>query len=121
MKRYCWYNKKMAYLIRFYQGQPHRVAHYVHEVNGVVGALCSRKPKPAVGDQPRSGRWEMVSALPPGVGVCLICQKRKQKLDNPLPARVERELELLARWDVRAADLQREKMLATYRQKQSSR
>ena len=110
----------MDYLVRFQQGNWHRVAHYVHEVHGVVGVLCSRKPKPAVGDQPRNGRWELVTALPPDVRVCLRCQKRKQKLDNPLPARVERELALLARWDARAALVQREKMLAHYRQKQSS-
>ncbi len=73
----------MDYLVRFQQGNLHRVAHYVHEVHGVVGALCSRKPKPAAGDQPRNGRWELVTALPPGVRICLRCQKRKQKEMNP--------------------------------------
>ncbi len=111
----------MDYLVRVRLDKTHRVAHYVHEVNGVVGALCSQKPKPAAGDQTQSGQWALVSALPTGVQICHICQKRKQKLDNPLPVRVERELELLSLWDTRAAELQRKKMLAYYQQKQASR
>ncbi len=94
---------------------------HVHHINGVTGALCSQKPKPAVGEQTQSGQWELVTALPPGVKICLVCQKRQQKLDNPLPPRVERDLERLARWDTRAAAFQREKMLAHYRQLELSR
>lgn len=111
----------MDYLVRFRQGNLHNVAHYVHQKQGVTGALCSQVPKPAVGDQTQSGQWELISALPPGVKICLVCQKRKQKLANPLPARVERDLEKLARWDVRAAAFQREKLLAHYRQLEESR
>ena len=111
----------MAYLIRIYQGKPHQVAHLIHSVNGVQGALCSPTPKPAVGDRSRSGLWEIVETVPPGVRVCRVCQRIKQKLDNPLPARVERELEMLARWDTRAAALQREKMLDHYRKLQLQR
>ena len=111
----------MDYLVRYRQGKLHHVAHYVHEIDGVVGALCSRKPKPAVGDQTQSGQWELVSDFPSGTKICLVCKKRKHKLDNPIPARVERELELLARWDLRAEKIQRAKMLAYYRQKQSFR
>jgi hypothetical protein len=111
----------MDYLVRIRLDKTHRVAHYVHEVTGVVGALCSQKPKPAVGDQTQSGQWKLVSALPAGVQICQVCQKRKQKLDNPLPTRVERDIELLSRWDPRAAELQRKKMLAYYQQKQASR
>lgn len=111
----------MDYLVRFRQGNLHNVAHYVHQKQGVTGALCSRKPKPAVGDQTQNGQWELVTALPTGVKVCLVCQKRKEKLDNPLPARVERDLEKLARWDARAAEFQREKMLAHYRKLEASR
>ena len=109
----------MDYLIRIRLSQPHIIAHFVHEVNGVMGALCSKKPKPAVGDKTQSGEWELVSALPRGVRVCLVCQKRKEKIDNPIPARVEKELARLALWDPRAAEIQREKMLAHYRKKQS--
>lgn len=108
----------MSYLVRFYQGQPHRVAHRVHQVNGVEGALCSQTPRPATGDQTRSGEWELVETLPPGVRLCRVCQKIQHKLDNPLPLRVENELERLAFWDPRAAALQRQKMLAYYRDKQ---
>lgn len=105
----------MDYLVRIRLSKPHVIAHFVHEINDVTGALCSKIPKPSVGDQTQGGTWELVSALPPGVRVCLVCQKRKEKLDNPIPARVEKELELLARWDARAADIQREKMLVYYR------
>ena len=108
----------MDYLVRIRLSKPHTIAHYVHDVKGVVGALCSQKPKPAVGDQTHGGEWELVSALPKGVRVCLVCQKRKEKIDNPLPARMEKELEKLALWDPQAAAFQREKMLARYRQQQ---
>ena len=119
LKRYAviGYNNCMDYLVRIHQGKSHLVAHYVHEVNGIVGALCSRKPTPAVGEQTQMGQWELVSALPSHTRVCLICRKRKQKIDNPLPARVERDLERLAQWDPRAGKIQREKMLKFYREK----
>jgi hypothetical protein len=104
----------MDYLVRFDKGKLHQIAHFVHEVNGISGALCSPQPKPVAGEQTQSGRWELVTAIPPTIKLCLVCQKRKQKLDNPLPARVEKELELLARLDPRAAAFQREKMLAQY-------
>ncbi len=97
------------------------MAHWVHKVKGVEGALCSQTPKPAVGDRSRSGEWQLVETLPPQVRVCRVCERIKQKLDNPLPARVERELEMLARWDTRAAAFQREKMLAFYREQQLKR
>jgi hypothetical protein len=108
----------MSYLVRFYQRKPHPIAHRVHQIGGVIGALCSKTPKPAVGDQTRSGEWELLETLPPEVRICHICQRIKQKLDNPLPERVERDLEKLALWDPRAAALQRQKMLAYYRAKQ---
>ncbi|MBP6469264.1 MAG: hypothetical protein KBE23_11625 [Chloroflexi bacterium] len=107
----------MSYLIRLQQGKTHDIAHYIHEIDGVSGALCSRKPKPAVGDQTHNGIWLTVDELPPAVQICRTCQRIQHKLDNPLPERVERELEKLARWDPRAADRQREKMMAIYRQK----
>ncbi len=50
-----------------------------------------------------------------------MCEKRKEKIDNPIPARVEKELDRLAFWDLRAAEIQRAKMLAYYRKKQLSR
>ena len=106
----------MSYLIRFYQGKPHLVAHHVHKVNGIEGALCSQVPQPAVGTQSRHGDWVTLETLPPKVRICQICQKVRHKLDNPLPERVERELEMFARWDPKAAALQREKMEAYYRQ-----
>jgi hypothetical protein len=108
----------MQYLVRFYQGKPHVIAHLVHRVDGIEGALCSHIPNPAAGEQSRNGRWDLTELLPPDVRICHVCQKLKRKLDNPLPARVEAELEKLALWDVRAADLQRQKMLAHYRQQQ---
>jgi hypothetical protein len=111
----------MSYLIRFYRKTPHTVAHHVHEIDGVTGALCSQTPKPAVGQQSRSGEWELLETLPPKVRLCHVCQIIKHKLDNPLPDRVERELKMLARWDPRAAAIQREKMIAFYRQKQAAR
>jgi hypothetical protein len=111
----------MTFLIRIYQGKLHHVAHRMHTVNGVEGALCSQTPKPAVGDRSRSGLWEAVETLPPDVRVCRVCERIKQRLDNPLPARVERELEMMARWDPRAAAFQREKMLAFYREQQLKR
>ena len=111
----------MSFLIRVYQGKAHQIAHYVHEINGVTGALCSSTPKPAVGDQSRNGQWSLLETLPPNVKLCLVCQKRKHKLDNPLPERVERELEMLAQWDPKAAAVQREKMLEIYRKKQLNR
>jgi hypothetical protein len=111
----------MEYLVRYRGGKPHQVVHHVHTVNGVTGALCSPAAKPAEGDETLSGHWELLENLPPKVRICLICQKLKQKLDNPIPGRVERELEKLALWDKRAADLQRQKMLDTYRRKQTVR
>ncbi|MBE2225184.1 MAG: hypothetical protein IAF02_26840 [Anaerolineae bacterium] len=111
----------MDYLVRIRLSKPHTIAHYVHELDGVVGALCSQQPKPAVGDHTQGGEWELVSALPEGVRICLVCQKRKEKIDNPLPARMEKELERLALWDPRAAARQREKMLAHYRKKEMLR
>ena len=108
----------MSYLIRFYQEKPHSVAHYVHRVNGIEGALCSQIPEPAVGTQSQQGEWVSLESLPPKVRICQICQKVKHKLDNPLPERVEQELAMLARWDPKAAALQREKMEAHYRQQQ---
>ena len=105
----------MDYLVRIQQSKPHVIPHFVHEINDAAGALCSKKPKPAAGDQTQGGTWELVSALPPNVRVCLVCQKRKEKIDNPIPTRVEKELEKLAQWDPRAADIQREKMLMYYR------
>ena len=111
----------MTFLIRIYQGQPHHVAHRVHRVNGVEGALCSQTPKPAVGDRSQSGVWQLVETLPPKVRICRVCDRIKQKLDNPLPARVEQELEMMARWDARAAAFQREKMLVFYRERQLKR
>ena len=86
-----------------------------------MGALCSSTPKPAAGDQSRNGQWELLETLPPAVKICQICQRRKHKLDNPLPERVERELKMLARWDAKAAALQREKMMVFYRKKQLAR
>lgn len=111
----------MAYLVRFQRDKPHQVVHHVHTVNGVTGALCSPAAKPADGDETQSGRWELLENLPPDVRVCHICQKLKQKLDNPIPERVERELEKLALWDARAANLQRQKMLDYYRHRQKVR
>ena len=111
----------MSYLVRFYRETPHPIAHYVHKIDGVTGALCSQTPKPAVGQQSRNGVWELLEALPADVRLCQVCQKIKHKLDNPLPDRVERELKLLALWDPRAAAIQREKMVAFYRQKQLAR
>ena len=111
----------MSYLVRFYQRKPHPIAHRVHQIDGVTGALCSQTPKPAVGDRTRSGEWELLETLPPEVRICHICQRIKQKLDNPLPERVERDLAKLAQWDPRAAVLQRQKMLAYYRAKQLQR
>ena len=111
----------MDYLVRLRLGKAHTVAHHVHQVNGVTGALCSTSPKPAEGDESLSGRWEVLYALPKGVRICQVCAKMKQRLDNPLPPKVEKELEMLARWDPRAAERQREKMIATYRSKLRSR
>lgn len=102
----------MSYLIRFHQGKPHHVAHYVHAINGIEGALCSQVPEPAVGTQSQQGDWVSLETLSPKVHICQICQKVKHKLDNPLPERVEQELKMPARWDPKAAALQREKMEA---------
>lgn len=107
----------MEFLVRFQRGKPHQVVHHVHTVNGVSGALCSPTAQPAVDDETLSGQWELLEKLPLQVRICLICQKLKQKLDNPIPQPVERELEKLALWDERAADLQRQKMLDYYRRK----
>jgi hypothetical protein len=115
------YNRKMTYLIRFRLGKPHLVAHHLHNVSGVAGAFCSQTLMPGVGHPAKSGTWEIAESLPPQVRVCRVCERLKHKLDNPLPARVERELELLARWDTRAAALQRKKMLTYYRNKQLNR
>ncbi len=105
----------MEYLVRFRVGKPHTVAHHVHRVKGITGALCSQSPKPAVGSRSQNGAWELTENLPPNVRICFICQRRKQKLDNPIPERIERELEKLALWDSRAAAIQRQKMLDYYR------
>lgn len=105
----------MSYLIRFDQGKPHTIAHFIHEIDGIFGALCSQTPKPAVGDESRLGIWERLEALPPQVSLCAICQKIQHKIENPLPERVEQELQLLARWDPQAAARQREKMMTHYR------
>lgn len=105
----------MDYLVRFDKGKLHPIAHYVHDVGGTTGALCSQVPKPAAGQRTQSGQWELVTAIPANIKLCLICQKRKHKLDNPLPARVEKELAMLARLDPRAAAFQREKMMTQYR------
>lgn len=110
----------MEYLVRLRRGKLHPIVHHVHTVKGVTGALCSPTPKPAVGDESLNGRWELLENLPPKVRLCRICQKVKQKLDNPIPERVEQELLKLAQWDNRAADLQREKMLAYYRHQQQA-
>lgn len=110
----------MIYLIRSLHGKPHVIAHLVHEVAGRVGVLCSQKAKPAAGDRSLSGEWSLAEALPQGVRLCQHCQKKRDKLDNPLPARVERELAKLALWDARAAALQRQKMLAHYSQKRAA-
>lgn len=111
----------MEYLVRFRRGKAHQVVHYVHRVKGVTGARCSPTASPAEGDETLNGRWEVLENLPPKARLCLTCQKIKQKLDNPLPERVERELEKLALWDKRAAELQRQKMLAVYRRKQAAK
>jgi hypothetical protein len=105
----------MSYLIRFDQGQPNPIAHLLHEINGVTGALCSQTPKPAVGDESQKGKWQRLEALPAKVRLCTVCQKIRHKLNNPLPERVEQELALMAKWDEKAAARQREKMLAHYR------
>ncbi|MFZ1395493.1 MAG: hypothetical protein WAS33_01285 [Candidatus Promineifilaceae bacterium] len=111
----------MTYLVRFRWRKPHEIAHYVHKVNGVEGALCSATPTPADGDKNQGGRWELLENLPPNVRLCHLCQKRKQKLENPLPERVERELEKLALWDPQAAERQRQKMLVLYQAKQTGK
>ena len=111
----------MEYLVRFRRGKPHQVVHHVHSVRGVTGALCSPAAEPADGHETLGGRWELLENLPPGVRLCLVCQKLRQKLDNPIPERVERDLEKLALWDKRAADIQRQKMLVFYRRQQKNR
>jgi hypothetical protein len=111
----------MEYLIRLRRGNVHPIVHHVHKINGVTGALCSPTPTPAEGDETLNGRWELLENLPPKVRICRVCQRLKQKLDNPIPERVERELEKLALWDARAANLQRQKMLDYYRHRQKVR
>ncbi len=111
----------MEFLIRLRRGKVHPIVHHVHTVNKVMGVLCSPIPTPAEGDETLNGRWALLENLPPKVRICRICQKLKQKLDNPIPERVERELEKLALWDKRAAELQRQKMLGFYRRKQTRR
>ncbi|MAT98683.1 MAG: hypothetical protein CL608_16190 [Anaerolineaceae bacterium] len=111
----------MEYLVRLRRGKVHLIVHHVHTVNGVTGALCSPTPKPSEGDKTLNGRWELLENLPPKVRICRVCQRLKQKLDNPIPERVERELEKLALWDKRAAALQRQKMLVTYRRQLTQR
>lgn len=107
----------MAYLVRFRWRKPHEIAHYMHKLNGIEGALCSSTPAPAVGDENKGGRWELLENLPPNVRLCHLCQKRKLKLENPLPERLERELAKLALWDPQAAERQRQKMLLIYQGK----
>lgn len=104
----------MAYLVRFPWRKLHEKAHYVHNVNGVMGALCSSTPKPAVGEENKGGRWELLENLPPNVRLYHLCQKRKQKLENPLPERMERELQKLVLWYQQAAERQGQKMLVLY-------
>ena len=82
----------MEYLVRLRRGNVHPIVHHVHTVNGVTGALCSPTPTPAEGDTTLNGRWELLENLPPKVRLCWVCQRLKQKLDNPIPERVEREL-----------------------------
>jgi hypothetical protein len=77
--------------------------------------------KTAVSDESQKGKWQRLEALPPKVRLCGTCQKIRHKLDNPLPERVERELALLAKWDAKAGALQREKMMALYRQESQKR
>ena len=110
----------MEYLVRLRRGKVHPIVHHVHTINGVTGALCSPTPKPADGDESLNGRWELLENLPPKVRLCRICQKLKQKLDNPIPERVEQELQKLAQWDRRAADLQRQKMMVYYHHQQQA-
>lgn len=107
----------MSYLVRFDRGRPHHIAHRLHEVQGVAGALCSQIPTPAVGQTSRSGRWEVLEMLPEEVRICHVCAKIQQKLENPLPARAEEELRRLALWDPAAAERQRQRLLAYYREK----
>lgn len=51
----------------------------------------------------------------PNIRLCHLCQKRKQQMENPLPERMERELQKLALWDQPSAERQRQKMLAIYK------
>ncbi|MBK7895542.1 MAG: hypothetical protein IPJ90_11830 [Anaerolineaceae bacterium] len=74
-----------------------------------------------MGTKTREGAGELLENLPPNVRLCHLCQKRKQKLENPLPERVERELEKLALWDPQAAERQRQKMLVLYQAKQTGK
>lgn len=68
----------MDYLVRFDKGKLHPIAHYVHDVGGTTGVLCSQVPKPEAGQRIQSGQWELVTAIPATIKLCLICQKRKQ-------------------------------------------
>lgn len=104
----------MPFLVRFAGDTPHNVAHHTHEINNKIGALCSSSPYPAVGEQSQKGEWRFVDDLPQEVVLCKNCYRAKAKKENPLPARVQRELELLAKWDPKAAARQKERMMVKY-------
>lgn len=114
----CRYNEGMSYLVRAHPRKQHPIAHRANKIDGTTGALCSQQGKPSAGDWSKQGEWQLVDALPPGVRLCHRCQRIQQKIDDPLPKRVKQELEMLARWDARAASIQRAKMIARYRPKQ---
>ncbi|MEM7332943.1 MAG: hypothetical protein AAF490_12720 [Chloroflexota bacterium] len=105
----------MPFLVRFAGDVPHKIAHHTHKVKKKVGALCSSIPRPAEGEFSQKGGWQLVDKLPEGVGLCKNCLRAQIRKKNPLPARVERDLALLAKWDPKAAERQREKMLEKYR------
>lgn len=105
----------MNYLVRYSGDKPNNIAHRVHTVKQTSGALCSTKAKPHAGEWSQKGEWQLVEALPAGVRLCKNCEQAHYRQQNPLPARVERELELLAKWDTRAAAIQRQRMLEKYR------
>ncbi len=104
----------MPFLVRFAGDVPHKIAHHTHKVNDKKGALCSSVPKPAEGEFSQKGGWQIVKKLPDGVNLCKNCVRAQAKKENPLPARVERELALLGKWDPKAAERQRQKMLEKY-------
>ena len=89
----------MPYLVRFAGDTPHKIAHHTHQVKQKTGALCSTIPRPAEGEFSQKGGWQLVETLPAGVALCKNCRRAQTKKENPLPARVERDLALLAKWD----------------------